>query len=118
MDDVHLIAFIGESGGHQANKNTFNDRGTDPNATFQRAAGSPAACLGKIIAGDEIHPSNAKEAGEIARALQGIGEELPVPIERLRAIAGECLDAIAGAAAAAPGSYIRPGNRPPGRADR
>jgi hypothetical protein len=109
MDDAQLIAFIDESGGHHANKKTFKDRVTDADSAFQQAAGSPATWLAKIIAGDEVHPSNAKEAGQIGRALQGIGEELPAPIERLRAIAGECLDAIAGAAAAATGSYIRRG---------
>lgn len=109
MDDARLMAFIDESGGRQANKKTFRNRVTDADAAFQQAAGVPAAWLAKLIAGDEVHPSNAKEAGEIGRALQGIDDELPAPIERLRAIAGECLDAIAGTAVSAAGSYIRRG---------
>lgn len=109
MDDARLMAFIDESGGRPVNKRIFKDRLTDADAAFQQAAGVPGAWLAKIIAGEEVRPSNAKEAGEIGRALQGIGEELPAPIERLRAIAGECLDAIAGGVAAAPGSYIRRG---------
>jgi hypothetical protein len=109
MDDVQLIALIDESDGHLANKRTFKDRVADADGAFQQATGSAAAWLAKITAGDEVHPTNAKNAGEIGRALQGIGEDLPAPIEELRAIAGDCLDTIAGAAAAAPASYIRRG---------
>ena len=109
MDDGQLIAFICDSKGHQANKSKFKDRATNADAAFQPPTGSPATWLAKIAAGNEIHPTNAREAGEIGRALQGIDEELPAPIERLRAIAIDCLDAIAGDPATAPGSYIRRG---------
>jgi hypothetical protein len=110
MDDVQLVAFIESTTGGQTNKNTFKGRIGNQDAAFQQVTGRPAVWLARITEGEEVQPSTAKEAGEIGRALQGIAEELPASVERLRTIAGNCLDAIAGVAdAAAPGSYIRRG---------
>jgi hypothetical protein len=109
LNDEHLAAFIDGTNGNAANKKRFKDRIGNANAAYEAAAGAPAAWLAKIAAGDHVQPNSDKEAGQIGRALQGIGDELPTKIARLRAIAGDCLDAIAGSAAAAPGSYIRRG---------
>ncbi|WP_338501049.1 hypothetical protein V6R86_00115 [Sphingomonas kaistensis] len=109
MSDEQLTSFIDGTGGHAANKRLFKDRVAHSDAAFDVAAGAPAAWLAKITAGEHVHPKSAKEAGQIGRALQGIGDAGLADIERLRSIAGDCLDAIAGSRAAAPGSYIRRG---------
>ena len=109
MNDAQLVAFIDETTGPAANKKVFKERVANPDAAFEDAAGSPANWLARIAAGEEIQPVNAREAGEIGRALQGLRDELPAQVERLRAIAGDCLDAVAGSAAAGPASYIRRG---------
>jgi hypothetical protein len=109
MTDAALLAFIDESDGHYANKRKFKDRVADPNAAFQPATGKPAVWLARMVAERELHPKNWKEAGEIGRAFQGVNEPLPATLEQLLALAGECLDAIAGATASAPGSYMRRG---------
>lgn len=109
MDDVQLSAFIDETNGREANKKLFKDRIANPDAAFDAAAGAPAAWLAKITAGEDVQPATPKEAGQIGRALQGTGDDALASVDRLRTIAGDCLDAIAGCPAAAPGSYIRRG---------
>lgn len=109
MDDAQLAEFIDASAGRLSVKKTFKDRLANPEAAFEAAAGKPAIWLARISAGEDVHPSTAKEAGEIGRALQGIGGQMPAPADALRNLAGECLDAVAGIAKATYGSYIRRG---------
>lgn len=109
MDDAQLNAFIDESSGRTTNKAKFKERLRNIDTAFQKAAGAPAIWLARIANGEKVHPTNPKEAGEIGRALQAMGDDLPTTVERLREIAGDCLDAIASNPASAPGSYIRRG---------
>lgn len=109
MNDVQLIAFINASAGRPGIRKTFSDRIANPDAAFDPAAGKPAAWLARVIAGEDVHPSTAKEAGEIGRGLQGIDAQTAISPAVLRALAGECLDAAAGSDKSAHGSYVRRG---------
>jgi hypothetical protein len=109
MNDVQLIEFINASAGHPRTKKTFEHRIVNPSAAFVPAAGKPATWLDRVSAGDEVHPTTAKEAGEIGRALQGIDAKTGISPAALRALAGECLDAVASSDKSAHSSYVRRG---------
>jgi len=109
MDDAALIDFIDASPGRPNNKTAFRARVGNPQAAFVEAKGAPANWLRKLYEGHALHPKNAKEAGEIGRALQGLSNDVTTRADLMRAIAGECVDMVATDASSGPRTYVRRG---------